>query len=453
MAVSKSMSMLAIATLGLLASSGAVAEASYSETIRLVRSMREDEMIMAGLQAKFAQEIKAGNGPQHASCVAQLKYPMLTGLIASGISPRLSDAEVAEAIQFYRSPVGRKFLERGYQELAQNLPPDPDHLSTEEKVALGKFGKRPVGRKLLQDRITLSEPIMQKAMMRLKMAFDDCVTEIEGIEGVIVTKTCTTAPVVTSDNACYVEQVLEGYPKRPAEDETSIRARCSGDGRGHSYPIARYQGHVKNIDLRWLDARTVEVTAPTGAKPVGDVRPGEVRAQFKQLPAAKIKPQQCWNDVSSLHLTRIDMDELLSQTYWMSYGEAGRCLLSKRIEMAQLPGANRNSVVQFRRVKSPEYPYATDQLVFFETFSTQVNTRSVRVRGAGIDDVELKPGGRIAGFQLVGAHAETVLKQLASGTKLTLEVQPAAGAAFTIPLDTNDLAWAHQDFATCLNTL
>ena len=445
--------MLGIAALSLLASSGVMAEASYAETIRLVRSMREDEMIMVGLQAKFAQEIKAGNGAEHASCVARLNYPMLTDLIASGISPQLSDAEVAEAIEFYRSPVGRKFLARGYQELAQNLPPDPNHLSVEEKLALGKFAKRPVGRKLLQERITLSQPVMSKAMVRIKMAFDDCVSEIEGIEGVTFVETCTTAPLVTSDNACYVEQVFEGYPKRPADDETSIKARCSGDGAGHSYPIARYQGHVKHIDLRWLDARTVEVTTPTGVKPLGNVRPGAVRAQFKQLPAAQLKPKQCWKDVSSLHLTRVDMDELLSQTFWMSYGEPGRCLLSKRIEMAQLPEADRNSVVQFRRVKSPEYPYATDQLVFFEAFSTQVHTRSVRIRGAGVDGVELKPGGRIAGFHLVGAPAEAVLKQVAAGAKLTLEVQPAAGKAFTIPLDATDFAWANSEFGACLRSL
>ena len=48
------MSMVGVATVSLLASSGVLAEASYPETIRLVRSMREDEMIMVGLQAKFA---------------------------------------------------------------------------------------------------------------------------------------------------------------------------------------------------------------------------------------------------------------------------------------------------------------------------------------------------------------------------------------------------------------
>ena len=71
--------------------------------------------------------------------------------------------------------------------------------------------------------------------------------------------------------------------------------------------------------------------------------------------------------------------------------------------------------------------------------------------GAGV--TELTSGGPTAGFHLVCASAEQLLKQVASGAELTLEVQPAVGTAFSIPLTRTDLEWAYNGFAACLRSL
>lgn len=450
MAVSKLMLRPIAAAVTILASCGVHAEASYSETVRLVRSMREDELFMAGLQFKLAAEAKAGKAPRHAACLAQIRYPLLTDAIALGISSQLTDAEVAEGIEFYRSPLGRKFLDHAFREVTENLPPSTDHLSADEKVALAKFARRPAGRKLLQDPITQGEAVSSKVKLRLRMAFEDCAAADEpATEGFIQPESCTTAPLASPDNGCSVEQVFNVYPQPAPGNTTSVMVSCPNQFA----TIASYKGRVDGIALKWLDARTVEVAAPRGSKLERETNASKFRVAFKELPAAEVKPQQCWPNVTSQHAGSVQMDELQSMPFWMSYGDEERCILSKRMETAQLPGAQHDAVVQFRRVKSAEFPFATRQLVLFERFSTQVPTRSIRIRGIDGEAVELKGGGPRAGFHLIGASAENVLKQFASGAALTLEVQPVVGAAFAIPLPRTDLNWAHASFDACQRSL
>ena len=211
--VSNWMSRCGLVAMTVLASANVLAEASYPETIRLVRSMREDELIMAGQQAKLGADVKAGKAPRHAACLAQVKYPILTDAIAVVISSQLTDAEVAEGIQFYRSPLGQKILDRSYREITENLRPSTDYLTTEEKAALGKFAKRPVGHKLLKQRITRSDAIMDKVDVRMKVAYEDC-DSAGGFatEGIAMPDSCRSAPVASPDNACSVEQTFYVYP-------------------------------------------------------------------------------------------------------------------------------------------------------------------------------------------------------------------------------------------------
>lgn len=97
--------------------------------------------------------------------------------------------------------------------------------------------------------------------------------------------------------------------------------------------------------------------------------------------------------------------------------------------------------------------FGTSQLVFFESFSTHVQTTSVRLRGAGTENLKLTPGGPQAGFHLIGAPAEELAKKIAAGGEVTLDVQPANDKAFSLPLTRTDFDWAHGRFASCLRTL
>jgi hypothetical protein len=57
------------------AGSGAFAEASYPETIRLLRSMREDELLMEAVHVKSPRELKANKADTRAACLVKAKYP------------------------------------------------------------------------------------------------------------------------------------------------------------------------------------------------------------------------------------------------------------------------------------------------------------------------------------------------------------------------------------------
>ena len=101
--MSRSLSLSLAALLALTYGAGAFADASYQETIRLVRSMREDELLMEAVHAKSAQQLKKNKADKRAACLVNAKYPYLTDAIAWVISSQLTDAEVTEAIAFYRS--------------------------------------------------------------------------------------------------------------------------------------------------------------------------------------------------------------------------------------------------------------------------------------------------------------------------------------------------------------
>jgi hypothetical protein len=146
----------------------------------------------------------------------------------------------------------------------------------------------------------------------------------------------------------------------------------------------------------------------------------------------------------------VQMDAYTSQPFWMSYADDQRCLLSKRLNQSELPQAKYDTIVQFRQLKTPERPFGTAELVFFEEFSKQVQTRAIRVIGADMPAVDMEPGAQVTGFHLIGAAAQDVLKRLAAGAALELQVEPAKGATFNVPLTNTDLDWALPAFESCV---
>lgn len=445
-----SIARLLAAVLAVSACSSAFAEASYPETFRLVRSMREDELLMEGVHVKSARQLEANKADTRAACLVKAKYPAITDAIAVVISSDLTDAEVAEAIAFYRGPVGRKHIAQRFQSITEKPPASSATFTAQEQAIFDKFSKRPVGRKLLKERIAQQKAVMQKIDQRLDLEVDDCSYESESGQapdgGVMYAKTtCATVPLASPDNDCSVLQEMVEYPEPAPETATSIRVDCATAGIGGI--LLRYKGKVDGIGLKWLGNRVLEVSAPRGASVQWMDRPRNFRVQLKEIPAGG--KTQC---VARSNSSTARMNELQAQSFWMAYGDADRCTLSKRMQTTSSP-RERPWLVQFQRVKSSELPFGTPRLVFFESFSNEVHTTSVRLRGAGTESLKMTPGGAMAGFHLIGAPAEELAKKLAAGGEVTLDVKPATGAAFSVPLTRNDFDWAHQEFASCLRSL
>jgi hypothetical protein len=434
----------------LTSASSAFADASFPETIRLVRSMREDELQTAAVHVKSAQQLKMNKADERAACLANLKYPDITDAIAVVISSDLSDAEVAEGIAFYRSPAGQKHIAQRFQSVTGKSPANSAAFTAEEQAAFDRFSKRSVGRKLLKDRIAQQKAVMKKIDERLQLAVNDCSYENEGDSQSAITyaKTCASVAIASPDNNCSVHQEIVEYPGQTPE--TTVGVRCAARGIGGT--LIRYKGKVNGIAVKWLGNRVLEVSAPRGAVVQWMSRPQDFRVQLKEIPAGG-KPLQCWSTArSSAGASKVGLDEFQSQLFWMDYGDADRCMLNKRMETSHLP-PGQAWMVQFLRVKSSALPFGTTQLVFFESFSTHLQTTSVRLRGAGTEVLKLTPGGPQAGFHLIGAPAEELAKKMATGGEVILDVQPASGKAFSVPLTRTDFDWAHRNFASCLRSL
>lgn len=445
---------LLVALLALISGANVLADASFPETIRLVRSMREDELLMEGVRARSARQLKANKADKRAACLVNAKYPYLTDAIAWVISSDLTDAEVTEAIAFYRGPTGQKHLAQRFQSVRGNPPTGTAAFTAEEQAAFDGFSKRPAGRKLLRDRIAQQKAVMKKVDERLQLAVDDCIyaTEPEPEGSIIVraSSTCTTLPLASPDNACSVQQKVDVYPDpKVMGTGTSVNVKCTTPGIGGT--LVRYKGKVDGIAVKWLGNRVLEVSAPKGATVDWMDRPRHFRVQLEEIPAGG-KPLQCWSNARQENPGSNGLDDTQARSFWMEYGDADRCLLTRRMETTHL-SPDQPWVVQFLRVKSSELPFGTTQLVFFETFSTRAHTKSIRLRGAGTESLKLTPGGGVAGFHMIGATAEELAKKMAAGGEVSLEVQPATGEAFSVPLTRTDFDWAHRNFASCLRSL
>lgn len=298
---------------------------------------------------------------------------------------------------------------------------------------------------------------MQRVDERLELAVNDCsydseqesANESEGGIAVSYPKSCTTVPITSPDNHCNAQQEFDTYTGARKGTSTSISVRCSTAGVGGT--LVTYKGKVDGIGVKWLGDRVLQVSAPRGAVVEWMDRPRNFRVQFNESPAGA-KPTQCWSVPVGNEFNLVRMDASDAQPFWMTYGDADRCVLGKRMDTPGKTGA-RGWVTQFRRVKSSELPFGTSQLVFFETYSRSVHTTSIRLRGVGTESLKLVPGGPVSGFHLVGAPAEELAKKMAAGGDVTLEVKPATGEAFSVPLTRTDFDWAHQNFASCLRSL
>jgi hypothetical protein len=413
------------------------ADASYPETVRLVRSMRADELLIAALHAGLDGDTRAGKWTkEQAACLSKVKYPLLTDAVALSLSSKLTDAEVAEAIAFYRSDVGRKVTQHTYQDLKGKLDTNILRgLSAEEASEVARFSKRPAGRKLIQEQIVNRPDVQQRVAQRLRLTIDDCEYQATNSN-----KEWVSSPVRAPDGACSAMKAFVDY----GEDlRTQIQLSCSGFG--HAYTVAQFKGRLDGVDFRWREGNAIEVIHPAGAVPAPRGGNEKFKIIYRQRTPKDPPAPKTWPRAQLNAAGRVDLDALASPPFWMSYVDGERCLLTRRIERSQLPGMrNHDEVVQFMKVSTPEYPFGTTELVMFETASGS-ESKSAVIRGPKLD-LPMIPGVR--GFHLQGRAAETVLRALAGGG-LQIEIQPASGASFRIDLAPTDIDWALPPFEQC----
>lgn len=414
------------------------AEASYPETVRLVRSMRSDELVVVALHASLARDTGTGKWTKdEAACLSKVKYPLFTDAVALSLAPKLTDAEVADAIEFYRSDVGRKVTEQTYEDLKNNVEGDVFRgLNEQELRVVAKFFKRSAGPKV-EDIVGQSD-MQQRVAARVRIALADC--EYDASDQ---SKAWASSPVRAPNGECTAMKQIVDFAHADIGIETRIQVSCPGFG--HAFTLAQFKGRIEGVGFRWLNGNTIEVIHPAGTAPSRRFEAKRFKAAYRQRTAADPAPPQCWPQWQGNPSLRVELNELASQPFWMNYVDGEQCLLSKRIEQSQIPGADGAKIVQFVKRSSPEYPFGTTELVLFETVSGS-GAKSAVIRGAGLE-LPMTPG---SGFHLRGRAAESVLRALPGG-RLKLEITPASGSVFSVDLAPTDLPWALPPFERCIS--
>jgi hypothetical protein len=433
------------------------AEAPFSEVIRLVRSMRRDELSLLDLKQNFAvQASKAGDSSDRPECVNQMRYPAITDAVALAITSRLTGAEVQQAIKFYRSEAGRKLTERRYIERRDQSPPgDMSYLTAVEKSQLAAFRKTSAGRKLEQQDIGTDQTSMERILMRGQLQLSDCAEDALRAKDPSRLRTlCASLPVAGPTNLCAAQySTVEGLRDAP---QTVVEVSCALGQRGGGI-VAAYRGAVKEIDFLWRDDTTLAVILPRGARSIGQQAVDELKSPLKFEYRSRRKGDaaglMCVPAVAAPTGSRPELNEIESQPHWMAYSGEDYCLISRRLAGRELGGFPQDATLQFRQQRKAELPLGTTELVLLETHSKNARIRSVDLLTPNAPNTAMTAGGRILGFRLAGANAEQALERWASGANLALQYQPASGDAITVPLQRTDLAWALQEFNACRREL
>src|SRR5688500_13839473 len=100
-----------LATALLLSAVQSVAkELAYYDSLRLVSAMRDDERMLRLARAEKLTQSKLSD--QDIECLDRLEYPELTAVAAERIGENMTSAEVQDALGYFQSASGRKFVKR-----------------------------------------------------------------------------------------------------------------------------------------------------------------------------------------------------------------------------------------------------------------------------------------------------------------------------------------------------
>src|SRR5687767_8614342 len=94
-------------------------EPAYYDSLRLVGAMREDELMLLAVRA--AKALRNQPIEQDAKCFDDYEHPDLTDIPARQISEKLTPSEVEDALRYFQSAGGRKFVRRNELALTGKL--------------------------------------------------------------------------------------------------------------------------------------------------------------------------------------------------------------------------------------------------------------------------------------------------------------------------------------------
>jgi hypothetical protein len=416
-------------------------ELAYYDSLRLVSAMREDEVILRMARAEKLQRTKLNLQDQQ--CLDSLEYPEFTEIAAKQIGYMLSAAEVQDALSYFQSGSGRKFVRRSLGILGET------QFTTLDQAELERFKQRPAGRKLLGDMIFQDPALIAEVTQRVDMRIGDCVFARQNdLEREIPDTSCQARAVPSSDNVCLATYGGEGGARKIRR--ASIEVNCREGGRVVTSRIGLMRPEDP-VALRWSANRDLQVLVD-----------GKVKNSPTSVGSVAKISFASWEKKTDPPLLTCVMqargNETLANTLpssatvggWRAYSRAGLCLMTARVPKETLRGTDGEVLLQFRKQRPAAVPFATTDLALVVEIDQQ-SDRPLFV------DFETKRFGLIAQpprqrHMLAGMAAEVLLDRLRA-TPVELNVSSDGGESYSIPMRGLDFDFANAEFGECLASL
>jgi hypothetical protein len=415
-------------------------ELAYYDSLRLVSAMREDEVILRMARADKSQRAKLN--PQDQQCLDSLEFPELTEIVARQIGYMLTAAEVQDAISYFQSSSGRKFVRRTLGILGET------QFTMLDQAELERFKQRPAGRKLLSDLIFRDPALIAEVTQRVDQRVGDCAFARQNdLEREIPETSCQALPIASSDNVCLATYGGEGSAKKLRR--ASVEVNCREGGRVLTSRI----GLMKPEDpvaLRWSANRELAILVDGKVKnspaSVGSV----AKISFASWEKSDPPLLTCVMHARGSSNLANTLPPSTTVGGWRAYSRAGLCLMTARVPKESLRGTDGDVLLQFRKQRPAAVPFATTDLALVVEIDQQ-SDRPLFV------NFETKRFGLIAQpprqrHMLTGMAAEVVLERLRA-KPVELDVSSDGGPGYSIPMRGLDFDFANAEFGECLATL
>jgi hypothetical protein len=204
------------------------------------------------------------------------------------------------------------------------------------------------------------------------------------------------------------------------------------------------------IALRWSPERDLEILvdgkvknapAPSGSNP---------KVSFASRQNIDPPLLECAPQMRGRPMLMNSLPPKASVGGWRTYAQPGLCLMTARVLKEQVPGADGDVLVQFRRQKSAVAPFATTELALIVEMD-QVGEQPLLV-SFGQRRLSLINHPPQQKHMLTGPAAEVMLDGLRSRS-VELTVRSEGAQDYSIPMRAVDFDVSYAEFSDCLQAL
>jgi hypothetical protein len=399
--------------------------------------MREDEVMLRMARAEKLQRTKLSQ--QDLQCLDSVEYPELTEIVARQVAYNMTPAEVQDALNYFQTASGQKFVRRELDLLGET------QFTTLDQAELERFKQRPAGRKLFGDMILQSAEVRAAAAERIERVLGDCAFARQNdLEREIPEKSCQARPVSSSDNVCLATYVAEGNVKKPRRASVEVNCRDGGRVLTSRIALARPEDPVA---LRWSVDRDLQILIDGKIKNAPASVGSVARVSFGSWEKKKDPPLlTCVGQERGRPTLANTLPPTATVGGWRAYSRVGLCLMTARVPKDDIRGATGDVLLQFRRQKPAAVPFATTDLALLVEID-QLSDRALFVeydnRRFGL--ISQPPRQR---HMLTGMPAEIVLDRM-KANPVELAVRSDGAPGYSVPMRALDFDFANQQFAEC----